>query len=307
MTLDFTGRVAIITGAGRGLGADYARFLASRGARVVVNDLGAGPDGAGDSDAPASQVVEEIQSAGGQAVANFDSVAEPEGAARIVQTALDAFGGLDILINNAGILRDKSFLKMPIEDFELVVKVHLMGSVYCTKAAWPMMRQKGYGRIVMATSTSGLYGNYGQSNYSAAKLGMVGLQNSLKEEGRKYNILINTVAPLAASRLGVGIFPDEIMKLMRPELVTPLVAYLCSESCTASGDIITAGLGHFSRSRMMQAEGVSFPIGVEVTPEMIAERYDEVRSLDHLTELTNGGEAFINVLKNLGLMPNKGE
>ncbi|MBI4763476.1 MAG: SDR family oxidoreductase [Deltaproteobacteria bacterium] len=296
----FDGKVAVITGAGRGLGRDYALFLGSRGASVVVNDLGGDPDGSGSSQAPAQEVAYEIKAARGKAVANYNSVAEPEEAAKIIDCARENFGGLDILINNAGILRDKTFLKMDLTDFEMLVKVHLMGAVYVTKAAFPLMRERNYGRIILATSSAGLWGNFGQTNYSAAKMGLVGFMNSLKLEGPKYNILINTVAPLAASRLGEGIFPAEVMqKFMKPELVTALVAYLCSEFCTTSGDIITAGLGFFAKSQLMEGEGIRFDPDRIVTPEMVRENFAKISEMTVTRHFENTSDAFLNIVKPL--------
>ena len=281
MQILFDDKVAIITGAGSGLGRSYALFLSSRGAKIVVNDLGVPENGTGRSEPSAQMVVEEIKSRGGEAVANFDSVANIEGAQKIVKDALKHFGTLDILINNAGILRDKSFLKMPLEDFELVLRVHLMGSVYVTRAALPVMKEKGYGRIVMTTSVAGLFGNFGQTNYSAAKMGIVGFMNSLKLEAEKYNILINTVAPLAATELAkqTGVFPEKILPLLSPELVTPLVAYLCSEACHTSGDIISAGGGYYAKAQMVEGPGIRINPGEEITPERIAQSYDNINNM----------------------------
>ncbi len=276
----FDGRVAIVTGAGNGLGKSYALFLTARGARVVVNDIGGSTDGTGQSTTPAQVVVDEIRAKGGEAVANFDSVTEPEGAENIVKTALDNFGTVDILINNAGVLRDKTFLKMPLQDFEVVLKVHLFGTIYVTKAAFPIMAEKKYGRIVLATSAAGLFGNFGQTNYSTAKLGIIGFMNSLKLEGEKYNIRVNTVAPLAASRLAAGIFPESLIPSLSPELVTPLVAYLCSEGCKASGDIISAGGGFFAKAQMVESQGIRFEPGAEITPELVADRYGDITSME---------------------------
>ncbi len=276
----FDGRVAVVTGAGNGLGKAYALFLASRGAKVVVNDLGGAPDGTGQSSGPAGDVADEIRRKGGEAAPNFDSVADPEGARKIVQTALDHFGTVDILINNAGMLRDRTFLKMPLEDFEFLLKVHLLGTVYVTKAALPVMAEKKYGRIVLATSAAGLFGNFGQTNYSAAKMGIVGFMNSLKLEAQKFNIRVNTIAPLAASRLVAGIFPENLVPLLKPELVVPGVAYLCSDQCTASGDILCAGGGYFARVQMVESRGIRFEKGREVTPEMVAERYGEITQME---------------------------
>ena len=299
MTIRLDDKVAIITGAGRGVGKHYALQLAARGARVVVNDLGGNNEGAGQSTQPAEEVVAAIKAAGGEAVANFNSVAEPDSAQAIVQTALSNFGTVDILINNAGILRDKSFMKMSLEDFEFVVKVHLLGTVYMTKAAFPIMHENKYGRIVLATSSAGLYGNFGQTNYSAAKMGVIGFMNSLKLEGQKYNVLVNTVAPLASSRLGVGIFPDELMKYMNPDLVASLIVYYCSDQCTSTGNIIVAGLGHYAGIQLMEGPGVRFDPGTEVTPEMIQESFSQITDMNNATAYFSSGQEFLKVMGNL--------
>jgi len=280
MSIRFDNKVAVITGAGGGLGRSYALYLASQGAKVVVNDLGGKRDGTGRSQSPARKVVEEITASGGEAIANYDDVSKPQGASNIINDAIKNFGAVDILINNAGILRNKTLLKMPIEDFEHVIKVHLLGTVYITKAALPIMREKCYGRIVMTTSNSGLYGTFGQTNYSAAKMGIVGFMNSLKLEEKKYNICVNTIAPLAASRMGAVIFSDELVNTFRPELVTAAVAYLCSEQCTASGDIISAGAGFYFKVHMVEGRGIKFDSSKDVTPDMIAERYAEITNMD---------------------------
>jgi NAD(P)-dependent dehydrogenase (short-subunit alcohol dehydrogenase family) len=279
MTIRFDDRVAIITGAGRGLGRCYAMMLAVRGASVVVNDLGGEGDGTGRSAAPAQEVVDEITASGAEAIANYDDVATIEGANKLVQEAVDRFGKVDILINNAGILRDKSFLKMDLADFEKVLQVHVMGTVYVTKAVFPIMRERAYGRIVLATSAAGLWGNFGQTNYATAKMGVIGFMNALKQEGRKYDIRANTIAPLAASRLGEGIFPDEIMPVIKPELVGAAVLYLCSEQCAASGDIISAGAGLYAKAEMIESPGVRFDLNEEITPEMIAGSYAEITDM----------------------------
>ena len=252
----FDDRVAIITGAGAGLGRAYAFELAKRGAKVVVNDYGGSPDGIGDgSSSPAQIVVDQIKKEGGEAVANYDNVASPEGGENIVKTALDTFGTVDILINNAGILRDKSFVKMEPGTWQSVLGVHLSGAYNVTRPAFKIMKEKGYGRIVMTTSAAGLYGNFGQTNYSAAKLAIVGLMNSLKLEGEKYDIKVNTVAPLAASRLTEGVMPDEIFEKSKPEFVVPMTLYLCSERCPVTGNIYNAGLGFFNRAAFFTGPG----------------------------------------------------
>jgi NAD(P)-dependent dehydrogenase (short-subunit alcohol dehydrogenase family)/acyl dehydratase len=252
----FDGQVAIVTGAGRGLGRVYALELAKRGARVVVNDVGGARDGSGADRTSADGVVEEIVQAGGAAVANYDSVATVEGGERIVGSALEAFGRVDILINNAGILRDKSFAKMTAEMWEGVLDVHLRGAFNVTAPAFRVMKEQGYGRIVMTTSGAGLYGNYGQTNYSAAKLGLVGMVNTLKLEGSRYDIKVNAVAPLAMTRLTEDVLPGDLGERLRPELVAPLVLYLCSSACGDSGLVLEAGAGHFGRAAVLAGAGV---------------------------------------------------
>jgi len=279
MAIDFQGRVAIVTGAGSGLGRSHALALAARGARVVVNDLGGAVDGTGGSAKAADQVVAEIKAAGGEAVANHDSVSDAAGAARIVQAAMDAWGRVDVLVNNAGILRDKSFAKMELGDFDTVVDVHLLGSAYVTKAAWPVMQAQNYGRIVMTTSAAGLYGNFGQTNYAAAKLGLVGLMNALKQEGAKNGILVNTIAPVAATRMTEALFPPALLPHLKPEYITAAVVYLCSEACNATGDIVSAGAGFYAKAQVVESEGVFFGAGSSVSPEMIAENYGRITDM----------------------------
>jgi len=234
----FDGRVAIVTGAGGGLGRVYALEFGRRGAKVVVNDFGGARDGSGEGAAgPADKVVDEIKALGGEAVANYANVATPDGGESIVKSAVDAFGKVDILVNNAGILRDKGILKMEPENWQAVLDVHLNGAYHVTRPAFSVMRDNGYGRIIMTTSAAGLYGNFGQSNYSSAKLGLVGFMNTLKLEGVKYNIKVNTVAPIAASRLTEDILPPDLLAKMNPAYVAPIVLYLCSEECNETGRI----------------------------------------------------------------------
>ncbi|RJP94967.1 MAG: SDR family NAD(P)-dependent oxidoreductase [Desulfobacteraceae bacterium] len=277
----FDGQVAVITGAGGGLGRVYALELAKRGAKIVVNDLGSARDGSGGGSAtPAQKVVDEIKAAGGEAVANYDSVSTPEGGENIVKAALEAFGKVDILINNAGILRDKSFTKMDPENWRTVLDVHLNGAYHVSRPAFKVMREKGYGRIVMTTSAAGLYGNFGQTNYSSAKMGLVGLMNAMKLEGKKYNINVNTVAPLAASRLTEDILPPELFEKMKPEFVSPLVVYLCSTKCAVTGNIYNAGMGFFNRAAVVTGPGTT--IGSAEHPpaiEDIIEKHATVASL----------------------------
>lgn len=271
------GRVAVITGAGGGLGRQHALLLAARGAKVVVNDLGSNRAGEGGGSEMADGVVAEITEAGGEAVANYDNVATSEGGRGVVQTALDAFGRVDIVVNNAGILRDVTFHKMTDEQWDAVLKVHLYGTYHVTHAAWPHLREQGSGRVIMTTSTSGLYGNFGQSNYGAAKLGMVGLMNTLALEGAKYDIKVNAVAPIAATRMTEDIFPEEALAKYDPAYVSPMVAHLASDECTDSGWIILAGGGLYARVAFAQAVGVEFES--VPTPEEIAERWAEITDM----------------------------
>ncbi|KAA8968963.1 SDR family oxidoreductase [Mycobacterium sp.] len=251
-------RVIVVTGAGGGLGREYALTLAREGASVVVNDLGGARDGTGAGSAMADEVVVEIKNAGGRAVANYDSVATPEGGANIVKTALEEFGAVHGVVSNAGILRDGTFHKMPFENWDAVLKVHLYGGYNVLRAAWPHFREQSYGRVVVATSTSGLFGNFGQSNYGAAKMGLVGLINTLALEGAKYNIHANALAPIAATRMTQDILPPEVFAKLTPEYVAPVVAYLCSEESTDSGSIFIAGGGKVQRTALFQNEGVTF-------------------------------------------------
>ncbi len=280
----FDGRVAIVTGAGSGLGRAYAMLLASRGAKVVVNDLGGSVDGTGSGNTAAELVCNEIKEAGGEAVPNFNSVAEWDQAQNIVKTAMDAFGKVDILINNAGILRDKSILKMEESDWDIIQKVHLYGTFFCTKAAFPVMRENSYGRIISTASAAGLYGNFGQTNYSAAKLGIAGMMFTCKQEGAKYNILANTIVPIAGTRLTATVMPPNVLEKLRPEFVAPMVAYLSSENCTASGKMFTAGAGYFSRAAVMEGKGVFFDPDKEITMDMVGEKIDAISDLSSAIE-----------------------
>jgi len=296
--INFNGRVAIITGAGGGLGKVYALELAKRGAFVVVNDLGGARDGSGaGSSAAADKVVEEIKAMGGKAVANYDNVATPEGGENIVKTAIDAFGRVDIVINNAGILRDKSFLKMDPENWAAVMAVHLNGAYNVTRPAFTAMRENGFGRIIMTTSAAGLYGNFGQTNYSAAKMALVGLMNTLKLEGRKYDIKVNTIAPIAASRLTEDIMPPEIFEKMKPEFVSPLVLYLCSDDCRVSGQIFNTGMGYFNRVAILTnpavqlGDGNNFP-----TCEEISENIDKINDMTGAKEYDDLNAALFDLM-----------
>ena len=293
----FDGRVAIVTGAGGGLGRVYAVELAKRGAKVVVNDLGGSRDGTGASSRAADEVVQEITEAGGEAVANYDSVTTLEGGKGIVEMALERFGRVDILINNAGILRDKSFGKMTSEMWEGVLAVHLQGAFNVTKAAFGVMREQGYGRVVMTTSAAGLFGNFGQTNYGTAKMGLVGLMNSLKLEGAKYGVKVNTVAPLALTRLTEDVLPPDLAGRLKPEFVAPLVLYLCSEQCSDSGLILNAGMGHYGRAAVVSAPGVMLGEG-ETIPDVgdIHKNWNEIDELAGAREYPDANAALMDML-----------
>jgi NAD(P)-dependent dehydrogenase (short-subunit alcohol dehydrogenase family) len=277
MQIRFEGRVAIVTGAGAGLGRSHALTLARRGASIVVNDVGGTLQGAGASTRAADSVVAEIQALGGRAVASYDSVADPEGAKALIGRAVDAFGGVDILINNAGILRDKSFGKMDLQDFDDVVRVHLAGAAYCTHAAWPVMTARKFGRVVLTLSNSGLYGNFGQANYAAAKAGLIGLMNALKIEGARTNILVNAIAPMAATRMTESALSPEILSLFRPEYASAAVAYLCSESFNETGTIVACAGGHFWAVRIVSAPGVQ--LQGEPSPEAISSAWAAIADM----------------------------
>ena len=279
MTVSFADQVAIVTGAGGGLGRCHALELARRGAKVVVNDLGGAMDGSGGSSAAAEAVVAEIKAMGGEALANGGSVSDRAGAQSMVDDAINAWGRVDVLINNAGILRDKSFSKMTLDDFDMVVNVHLLGAAYCSHAVWPVMREQNYGRILMTTSPTGLYGNFGQTNYGAAKLGQVGLMNSLKIEGAKNNIHTNTIAPVAATRMTENLMPDEVLQKLGPELVTPAALFLVSTDAP-NGVILQAQGGTFSLAGIFENDGVN--IGVDATVEDIAANYETIVDMSAL-------------------------
>jgi NAD(P)-dependent dehydrogenase (short-subunit alcohol dehydrogenase family) len=285
----FDDRVAIVTGAGGGLGKAHALLLASRGAKVVVNDLGGARDGTGaGGSAMADAVVKEINDAGGEAVANYNGVDTYEGGEAIVKTALDAYGKVDILINNAGILRDRAFHNMTEEDWDLVVAVHMKGAFNVTQPALRVMRQHSYGRIIFTTSGAGIFGNFGQTNYSAAKMAVCGMMNTLKLEGAKYNILVNTIAPIAASRLTEDVLPANILEKLEPELVSPMVCYLCSEECTETGSIFSAGGGHFGRAAMVEGPG-TYIAGEPPSLEQIRESFDKIKDMTGATEFKDVG------------------
>ncbi|OOG38491.1 SDR family NAD(P)-dependent oxidoreductase [Polaromonas sp. A23] len=274
MDMDFKGRVAIVTGAGGGLGRQHALALARRGAKVVVNDLGGARDGSGASVSAAEAVVNEIREAGGEALANGASVTDFAAVQAMVQQAMTAWGRVDILVNNAGILRDKSFAKMDLADFALVMNVHLMGAVHCTKAVWDIMVAQKHGRIVMTTSSSGLYGNFGQSNYGAAKMALVGLMQTLAIEGAKNNIRVNCLAPTAATRMTEGLMPEEVLRALQPEAVVPAMLVLASQDAPTR-TILCAGAGSFEAANITLTTGVHLGTG-EGVPELLASRLSEV-------------------------------
>lgn len=284
MSIRLDGQVAIVTGAGRGLGRSHALALAETGAKVVVNDLG---DDSGRS-ANADAVVAEIKTAGGEAMAHGANVANNEQVNDMVRQTMDAWGRVDILINNAGILRDKTFLKMPIEDFRLVIEVHLIGTANCTKAVWEIMREQDYGRIVFTTSSSGLYGNFGQSNYGAAKMAMVGLMNTLHLEGAKYNIHVNCLAPTAGTAMTEGLFPEPVFKLLSPESVSPGVVFLASEGAP-SRKVLCAGGGSFAIFKGFETGGVNL-LPNKLTPEGVAAAWEALGNEEGMKELQSGFE-----------------
>ena len=293
MTISFAGKVAIVTGAGGGLGRAHAIELARRGAKVVVNDLGSARDGTGHSDA-ALAVVEEIRALGGEAMSNGGNVAEYEQMVEMVARAREAWDTVHILINNAGILRDKSFAKMEPADFELVVRVHLLGSAFCAKAVWDTMRDQDYGRILMTTSSSGLGGNFGQANYGAAKLGLVGLAKTLHLEGARHNIRVNALAPTAGTRMTQDIFPDEAYKAFHPEAVTPAALFLVSDDAP-SNTVVAAGAGVFQSAWVTTNDGVLLPPG-DCTVEGFAAAWPRIsdRRGDHVVE--NGMEQSMHAM-----------
>ena len=273
MSISFADQVAIVTGAGGGLGRCHALELARRGAKVVINDLGGAMDGSGGSSDAADAVVAEIKAMGGEAIANGGSVSDRAGAQSMVDDAMNAWGRVDVLINNAGILRDKSFSKMTLDDFEMVVNVHLLGAAYCSHAVWPIMRAQNYGRILMTTSPSGLYGNFGQTNYGAAKMGQVGLMNSMKIEGAKNNIHTNSIAPVAATRMTENLMPEEVLEKLGPELVTPAAIFLVSEEAL-NGVILQAQGGQYSLAAVVENNGVN--LGVDATADDVASSYEAI-------------------------------
>ena len=287
MAISFADKVAIITGAGGGLGRAHALYLAKLGAKVVVNDLGASLDGSGGGSEASQKVVAEIKAAGGEAIANGASVSDDAGVAHLVKQTMDAFGRIDVLVANAGILRDKSFGKMEIKDFEAVVNVHLMGTVKPARAVWEIMKSQGYGRIVVTTSSTGLYGNFGQTNYGAAKASLVGFMNSLKLEGAKDNIKVNAVCPVAATRMTESLMPPALLEMLKPEFVSPAVAWLASEDAP-TGVIMTAAAGVFAAAQMVETDGIN--LGPGATADDIASHFAEIADWSSAKHYAQGGE-----------------
>jgi len=288
VTIRFDDQVVIVTGAGNGLGKCHALEFAKRGAKVVVNDLGAARDGSGSSSTAADEVVSEINDQGGEAIANGANVADFEQVSSMVARAVDKWGRVDVLVNNAGILRDKTFAKMDLSDFELVLDVHLIGTVNCTKAVWELMKEQQYGRIVMTSSSSGIYGNFGQTNYGAAKMGIVGFMNSLAIEGQKYGIHVNSLAPIAATRMTEDLMPENVLALLQPEYVTPAVVFMGSQDAPTR-QIIAAGAGVFARVVISETPGV-FLSAEQRDADHVASAWSEIAKVDGQVELQAGGE-----------------
>ena len=288
MTISFTGKVAIVTGAGNGLGKTHALGLAERGAKVVVNDLGAARDGTGASSDAANQVVEMIQNAGGEAFAHGANVADFEQVQDMVAQTMERWGRVDILINNAGILRDKTFAKMDLDDFKLVIDVHLMGSVNCTKAVWDIMREQNYGRIVMTTSSSGMYGNFGQSNYGAAKMAVLGFMNTLSLEGAKNNIHVYALAPTAGTRMTEDLMPPEVYAMLTPKSVSAGALVLCDEKAPTR-TILCAGAGGYATANMFETDGI-FMSAQDQNPDLIAEQWEHLSDTSQQQALESGGK-----------------
>ncbi|WP_299974219.1 SDR family NAD(P)-dependent oxidoreductase [uncultured Pseudoteredinibacter sp.] len=288
MSVDFSGRVAIVTGAGNGLGRSHALELAKRGAKVVVNDLGGARDGTGASSAAADEVVKLITDAGGEAFAHGANVAKFDEVEDMVKQTMELWGRVDILINNAGILRDKSFSKMELADFQLVMDVHVMGTVNCTKAVWEIMKEQQYGRIVMTTSSSGLYGNFGQTNYGAAKMAVIGLMNTLVLEGQKYDIRVNALAPTAGTRMTEDLMPEEILAMLKPEAVTAGAMTLVTDDAP-NKFILCAGAGGYAASKIVETDGIFLPES-EQSPEAVLAQWDAVVASEGERELESGAK-----------------
>ena len=296
MTIRFDGKVVIVTGAGGGLGRAHALEFARRGAKVVVNDLGGAVDGTGGNSAASEAVVKEIASAGGTAIANGASVTDDAGVAHLVKQTMDAFGRIDVLIANAGILRDKSFAKMELKDFDAVMQVHVMGTVKPAKAMWQIMRDQQYGRIVVTTSSTGLYGNFGQANYGCAKLGLVGFMNTLKLEGAKDNVRVNAICPVAGTRMTENLMPPQMLEMLKPEYVTPAVVFLASDEAP-TGAIISAGAGVFSAAQIVESRGMN--LGHGANADTVAANWSKIGDFTGATHFTMGGEHSAHLFERL--------
>ena len=295
MSIRFDDQVAIVTGAGGGIGKQHALELARRGAKVVVNDLGGGVDGIGTSDA-SEAVVDQILSEGGEAIANGASVTDIDAIKDMTEQVVSKWGKIDILVNNAGILRDKTFHNVSMDDFNLVMDVHFQGTLNCTHTIYPIMREKGFGRIVFTSSSSGVFGNFGQSNYGAAKMAMVGLMNTLKLEGQKYNVFSNTITPVAYTRMTENLMPEDFGKQFQPEYITPAVLYLASDQAP-NGAIMAAGAGVFSRILIHETMGISLGTGEDMTPENISASWEKISDMSDARLLQNGGEQTLKIFE----------
>ena len=295
MSIRFDDQVAIVTGAGGGIGKQHALELARRGAKVVVNDLGGGVDGTGTSDA-SEAVVDQILTEGGEAIANGASVTDLDAIKDMTEQVVSKWGKIDILVNNAGILRDKTFHNVSMDDFNLVMDVHFQGTLNCTHTIYPIMRENGYGRIVFTSSSSGVFGNFGQSNYGAAKMAMVGLMNTLKLEGQKYNVFSNTITPVAYTRMTENLMPEDFGKQFQPEYITPAVLYLASDQAP-NGAIMAAGAGVFSRILIHDTMGISLGTGEDMTPENISASWEKISDMSDARLLQNGGEQTLKIFE----------
>jgi 3-hydroxyacyl-CoA dehydrogenase/3a,7a,12a-trihydroxy-5b-cholest-24-enoyl-CoA hydratase len=296
MVIRYDGRVALVTGSGRGLGRSHAQFLAERGALVVINDNGSEVDGTGRSDVVADAVVEAIRAAGGEAVADYHDVSTKDGAIGAIETTMDAYDRIDIVVNNAGILRDRSLAKLEPDDFDAVIAGHLSSSAYVTHAAWPYMRDQSFGRVVFTTSAAGLYGNFGQANYAAAKMALVGLMNTLALEGEPRNVRVNTIAPVARTRMTEPIMTAEVLAAMVAEYVTPVVGWFCAEECSANGVVVEAGAGHFALVEVMEGAGYTFTDPASVSPDDIAAHWAEIADMSEARPFADATSAVGKVL-----------
>ncbi|MDN6857735.1 SDR family oxidoreductase [Pseudomonas sp. CAN2814] len=294
--LRFDGKVVIVTGAGGGIGRAHALLFAKHGAKVVVNDLGGSTHGEGANASAADRVVAEIREAGGTAIANHDSVTDGE---KIVRQAVEEFGRIDVVVNNAGILRDKTFHKMEDADWDLVYKVHVEGAYKVTRAAWPFMREQGYGRVIFTSSTSGIYGNFGQSNYGMAKLGLYGLTRNLAIEGRKNNIFVNAIAPTGGTRMTEGLIPPQVFEALKPELVSPLVVYLGSEACQETSGLFEVGGGWIGKVRWERSLGVGFDPRVGFSVEDVAANFAQICDFENAAHPKDNVEALREMMANL--------